>query len=867
MRRKSIYLACISLSFILLSLDKGKPPPMPLAPYLNGIFTETAPGEVGSWEVVDAYPDIRLPSPLRIIPFQGEDSHLVLSKLGLVYEVDFSTQESRVILDITDRSFKLGEAGTTSIVLHPDFGNAAAPDKQVMFVFYRHKPNPDDWSELGFNRLSKFSYNSLTRTFDPSSEEILIQQYDRATWHNGGGMFFGPDGFLYVSLGDEGFEEHQMTSTQRLDLSLFSGIIRIDVDNDPTRSHPIRRQPNAIWESEWKSTDFEDNYSQGYSIPNDNPWLSPDGSHLEEFYAIGVRSPYSTYYDTMEDEIWLLDVGSDKREEINKVSRGDNLQWPYKEGELDSDIHTKPADIIGNEKAPLFYYDRSVGSAVIGGGIYRGSTFPSLFGKFIMADFIQNKIMAISAVAGQASELEILIPKITSFGIDLPEKPGTSGVHIMDNGDILFSVIGEDHTQLGKILKLKQNVILPDPPAKLSELGVFRDMETLETEDGIIPYSVNAPLWSDRAIKYRWMSIPSEAGSAEQQQILFNGNESWTFPEGSVFIKHFELPLSTDDSGPTARLETRFFIVGTNGVGYGLTYQWNEDGTDATLLTVGDQRQFDITEGGQFAYTQTWDYPSRDQCLSCHNNNANYVLGVNTHQLNGSQFYHDLGLEMNQLEYLSDNSILNVNINDPSIFPKSYNLNEEDIDLELRIRSYLDSNCASCHRLGGIPDVSMDLRRTIPLGFTGTINAPTQSLASDQARVIIQPGDHSVSEFWIRDDSESENMMPPLARNLRDEQYVALLAEWIDGLPEDAGVVNEFIVFPNPSNGNFLIRISDEWQEMTTVIVYSVTGERMFEADYAERTISLQLSNLSSGTYILHVKSGEQEIIDKLVIQ
>ena len=334
----------------------------------------------------------------------------------------------------------------------------------------------------------------------------------------------------------------------------------------------------------------------------------------------------------MEDEIWLLDVGSDKREEINKVSRGDNLQWPYKEGELDSDIHTKPADIIGNEKAPLFYYDRSVGSAVIGGGIYRGSTFPSLFGKFIMADFIQNKIMAISAVAGQASELEILIPKITSFGIDLPEKPGTSGVHIMDNGDILFSVIGEDHTQLGKILKLKQNVILPDPPAKLSELGVFRDMETLETEDGIIPYSVNAPLWSDRAIKYRWMSIPSEAGSAEQQQILFNGNESWTFPEGSVFIKHFELPLSTDDSGPTARLETRFFIVGTNGVGYGLTYQWNEDGTDATLLTVGDQRQFDITEGGQFAYTQTWDYPSRDQCLSCHNNNANYVLGVNTHQ-------------------------------------------------------------------------------------------------------------------------------------------------------------------------------------------------------------------------------------------
>ncbi len=867
MQRKSIYLACISLCFLLLSLGKGKPPPMPMAPYLDGIFTETAPGEVGSWEVVDAYPDLRLRSPLRIIPFLGEDNYLVLSKLGIVYQVNLATQESKIILDIRDRSFKLGEAGTTGIVLHPEFGNPAAPDKQHVFIFYRHKPSPDVWSELGFNRLSKFTWDPQTAAFDLDSEEVLIQQYDRATWHNGGGMFFGPDGFLYVSLGDEGFEEHQETSTQRLDLSLFSGLIRIDVDNDPTRSHPIRRQPAALLESEWKSPDFEDNYSQGYSIPNDNPWLSPDGSHLEEFYAIGIRSPYSTFYDAMEDEIWLLDVGSDKREEVNKVYKGDNLQWPYKEGELDSDIHAKPTNVIGREKGPLFYYDRSTGNAVIGGGIYRDSKFPSLFGKFLMADFTQNKIMALSATAGQSPELEVLIPKITSFGIDLPVKPGISGLYILDNGDILFSVIGEDHTQLGKILKLKQNVILPDPPEKLSELGVFKDMQTLETEDGIIPYSVNSPLWSDRALKYRWMSIPSEAGSAEQQQILFNGNDSWTFPEGSVFIKHFELPLTTDPSGSTARLETRFFIVGSGGVGYGLTYQWNEDGTDATLLTVGDQKQFDITEGGQFAFTQTWDFPSRDQCLSCHNDNADYVLGVNTHQLNGTQFYHDLGLEMNQLEYLSDSDILNVNISDASILPKSYNLDEEGVDLELRIRSYLDSNCASCHRQGGIPDVSIDLRLNIPLRFNGTINAQTQSLASDPDRVIIKPGDHSVSELWIRDDSENENMMPPLARNLKDQQYVALLAEWIDGLPEDVGLVDEFVVFPNPSNGNFIIRTSDEWQAASDVIIYSVTGERVLEESYEERTISLQLSDLAAGTYILHIQSGTQEVIEKIVIQ
>lgn len=846
---------------LTLSNEVSSPAPPLIGPYLNGLFTETAPGDVGSWEAIDAYPNIEIPSPLRMISFPGTEDYLILSKLGIIYRVNFESQSQEIVLDIRDRSFKLGEAGTVGVVLHPKFGNDAFPDKQNVFVFYRHKPEPDKWSEKGFNRLSKFPWNNQTKSFDHNNEEILIQQYDRSSWHNGGGMFFGPDEYLYLALGDEGFEEHQKTSTQNLELSLFSGIIRIDVDNDHSRSHPILRQPQSIWESEWNKEGWQDNFSQGYSIPNDNPWLSPDGSALEEFYLLGVRNPYSTFYDEMEDQIWLLDVGSVKREEINKANKGDNLQWPYIEGDLKSEIHSKPTNLIGKEKTPLFHYDRSVGSCIIGGGIYRSEKFPSLFGKFLLADYIANKVMALSAVEGIVPEMQTLIPDLEGLGLNLPEKPGISGIHVLENGEVLITVIGDDHTDAGKIISLKQNVILPDPPTLLSELNIFENLESLKPIEGIIPYSVNAPLWSDRALKQRWIAIP------DNQKIEFKHNESWTFPEGTVFIKHFELPITTDKNGPTARLETRFFIIGKNNAGYGLTYKWNDEGTDAELLRIGAKKTFDITEGGVVAYQQIWDYPSRDQCLSCHNSNAGYVLGVNTHQLNGDQYYFDLGMDMNQLQYLSDAERLNTEISDPNQYRKSYNLADESADLELRIRSYLDSNCASCHRLGGIPMVGMDLRSNIPLKLTNIIGGPTQSLASDPNRMIVKPGDHLASELWIRDASEEENMMPPLARNLVDEEYVRALAEWIDGLPEDAGANTEFIQFPNPSKGDFYLRFSDTWESPIQVTIYSIAGKILYTNSYDTTIVYMEFSHYPAGTYLMEAQSREDKIIEKFVIQ
>ncbi len=842
------------------------PPPGPVAPYLNGIFPASTPGAAGSWELEDAFPNLSIASPLRILPFPGSEDLLILNKIGELWRVDLQAQTQDLLLDIKDRAFSKGEAGVVGVALHPKFGDTSAPDKQLVFIFYRTKPDPGVWSELGFNRLSKFSWDDVMQRFDASSEEVLLQQYDRSTWHNGGGMFFGPEGFLYLSLGDEGHEEFRAASTQKLNGGLFSGIIRIDVDNDPTRSHPIRRQPkpNANPPAGWGDT-----YTQGYSIPDDNPWNSADSSTLEEFYAIGIRSPYTMHFDWEHEQIWITDVGSNKLEEINLVDKADNLQWPYMEGTFASEEFQKPTPFIGNEKAVYFEYDRTVGSCIIGGGIYRGNRFTELNEKFLYADFTHEKIMALTNTGvNQEPASELLLSGLSGLAVDLPESPGITGLYPQQDGHVLVTITGEDFTLPGKILRLKQKTFTPDPPSLLSELGVFSDLGSLTPVTGVVPYGVNSPLWSDGATKRRWIALPND-GEFDQlhEQIHFAEHREWSFPEGTVFIKHFELPLSTDPGGGVARLETRFFVIGQGGGGYGLTYKWNDEGTDAVLIGGGTSSDFDIYENGQLLYTQTWDFPSRDQCMSCHNENAGYILGVNTHQLNGDYDYPHLGQPLNQLEYFDQIGAFSTPIDPIESLPRAFPIDDDSADLQDRILSYLDANCASCHRLGGVPMISLDFRFGTPLKLQNAINMPTQSPASVPDRLIIRPGDHAASELWIRDASTGFDRMPPLARNVVDQAYVDALALWIDGLSADAGEINELFLYPNPGSGWLGVRMASDWQPPFHFQVRSISGQLIQQSYYESHSVFLDLTGLTAGIYLLEVTAGENREVGKFVLE
>ncbi len=834
------------LSMIGVSLTT---PPGAIDPYVNGVFPDITPGFGGSWYLEEVLTEIEIAAPLRIIDIPGSEEVLVLCKTGKLWRVDLQRQTQDLVLDISENTSNYSEGGAVSVVLHPEFGNAAAEDKQSVFVFYRFNPDPDTYNHPGFNRLSKFSWDAASQRFPRNSEEVLIQQYDRNVWHNGGGMFFR-EGLLYLSVGDEGGPENRPLSNQRLDRGFFGGVLRIDVDNDPVRSHPIRRQPiaNGTPPEDWPT----ETYSQGYSIPNDNPWLDPSGEQLEEFFAIGVRSPYSTHVDEVTGTIWLSDVGSSKREEINQVEKGDNLLWPYLEG--GEWVGTRPDVLLGNEKTSLFSYGDELGSCIIGGGVYRGARFLYLNGRYLFADYITNKIMALSTEDGAEPEAEVLLSDLGPEPLDLARQSNITGLYYRPNGDILVTLIAWPFTNGGKIVHLRQRAAVADPPARLSELGVFTDLERLEVAEGIFPYTVNAPLWSDRARKRRWMAIPNDGDfDRPEEKISFNSEEDWEFPEGTVFIKHFDLPTSYSDPTQVTKLETRFFVMAKNNTAYGLTYRWNEEQTDAFLQLERTDTLFNIFDEGEIVATQRWDFPGRDQCLSCHNANANHVLGVKTHQLNSELYYPHSGVTDNQLKYLSDHGIINVSNDNWASYPKAYHLSDDRASLDDRIRSYLDANCASCHRAGGVSGVTMDLRFHTPLVARNIVELPTRSQTSNHDNLLVEPGNHAGSELWIRDRSTDTDRMPPLGRYLVDEEYISALATWIDGLGEEEIRVEELVAFPNPSVGWMIVRSSRALQLPLRVDVFSADGRLAHTEAHDTHDFDLGLQRVGAGTFILKV--------------
>lgn len=853
-------LAPIVLCFVLISMGFSPTvlPPGAMSPYLNGTFSAIMPGEGGSWDIEDVFPGDGFQGPVRIVAFpRAEEGIVILGKRGQAWLADPVTQDTREIMNISDRILNGWEGGSLGIAFHPDFNQGT----QEVFVYYRWKENPAEFTDEGYQRLSRFTWDDTNQRVDANSEEVLIQQYDRKSWHAGGGMFFDPDGFLFLSIGDEGFTSSRYEdSNQRLDKGLLGGLLRIDVDNDPERSHPIRRQPQHPGPA---PEGWPESFSQGYMIPNDNPWLDESGESLEEFAVMGTRSPHAVSFDEETNTIWVADVGANSFEEISRASIGDNLEWPWKEGNATTSFFEKPENVIGRETAPYIAYPRDVGASVMGGSVYRGEVFPSLHGKYLFADWVTNRIMA---VEGSTSEPEIitLIGSLTNLPHELPESAKISGVYPQPDGDILITVMGPRSSEgPGKIYRLVKRNPVADPPSRLSETGAFIDLINLDPAAGIIPYQTNAQLYSDGAVKQRWMAVPNDGDhDTPEEQIVFHEDSEWEFPEGTVLIKHFEMPNSLAAPERTIRLETRFFIVGINGTGYGLTYRWNEEGTEAFLLNGAEERYYEFfDEQDQVIGTATWSYPSRVQCLTCHTANAGYVLGVNTHQLNGPLTYPSTGLTMNQLTYLADVGVLSSPVGAVTALPRAYALADETASLDTRVWSYLDANCAGCHRPGGLAHVDMDLRFGVNDNDARRIFEATKSHSSNSSLNIVEPGDHQRSELWVRDASEESRQMPPLGRSMRDEKWVATLAEWIDGLLLPTDVTSEFKVYPNPASGWVEIALPSASSPPFQFLLHDVSGRLLhrFTTEEAER-VTLNLEEYPSGVLLLTIidQAGKQ---------
>jgi len=738
--------------------------------FLNGLMPEVAPTISGNWSAVPAFPNLVFTNSTGLTAIPNSDELCVWEREGRVWTFKNSpgTTEKKLILDVSNQCQGWDDSGLLGIAFHPGFAT-----NHFMFVYYtwvapgtvtgsptsRPVPNLPD---VYHDRLERYTLDTNGVAI-PDSIKIFVDLTNQTVWHHGGGMFFHPtNGFLYWTDGDNSVGDNDQTITK----SLYSGVFRVDVDClGGDFSHAPPRQPTG-------------GFTANYFIPNDNPFVG-QSNVLEEFFCLGLRSPHRMTIDPPTGKIFIGDVGESSREEIDVIEPGEsalNFQWNRCEGNLGK----MEVPFIGISRRPILDYPHDEGRAVIGGHVYRGREFAhDLGGRYIFGDNVMRTVWALDDTATPVKKtLLCVMPKgdgpnagtdytgLSSFGTDA-------------DGELYFcqmSSIG------GRIYKLQRGG--PPPPAKvmpklLSETGVFADMENLSPAKFLLPYGVNSPLWSDGATKTRWFTIPTST------VIGFSANGEWNFPAGSVFVKHFDLPV--DDTNPKIlrRLETRILIRDTNGYVYGATYKWRADHSDADLVKTGVTEPVEIkTASG--SRTQNWVYPGRQDCLTCHTIASGGVLGLKTRQLNGN-FKYPNGVTDNQLHALGQLGLFDAAFEDRKIsrYARLTSITNTAAALELRVRSYLDANCSMCHRPGGV-GAFFDARFDTPLKKQNLINGPVANqlgiLGANHGAKVVVPGDTNKSILFRRVSIVGENQMPPLGKNVVDAKAVAVIGKWISTL-------------------------------------------------------------------------------------
>ncbi len=315
-----------------------------------------------------------------------------------------------------------------------------------------------------------------------------------------------------------------------------------------------------------------------------------------------------------------------------------------------------------------------------------------------------------------------------------------------------------------------------DIPPLLSQTGAFRNTARLTPSDTLIPYELIVPFWSDGADKLRWIAVPDE-------KIGFSPTGEWSFPAGTVFVKTFELPTDEANPGHKRRLETRLLVRDAGGGVYGVVYKWRADGSDADLLMAAQTETIEIKAANGEVHQQTWYYPSRQDCLTCHTANAGGVLGVKTRQLNRSLRFPS-GIVDNQLRAWNHVGLFAPTLKEAELgrLPALAPLADAARSLEDRARSYLDANCSQCHRPGGTV-ANFDARYDTPLSGQGLIDGPVLIDQGVDRPRIVAPHDIWRSIAYMRVNTIGDIKMPPLARETIDQKGVHLLNEWINGMP------------------------------------------------------------------------------------
>jgi glucose/arabinose dehydrogenase len=316
---------------------------------------------------------VTLDQPVAMAVRRGDPSRYFAEKVGRVVALREGSEEPEVILDLTSEVSTGSEQGL--------LGLAFSPDSEYLYVNFT--------DVAGDTRVVEFAFADGGVDLSSRREVLFVDQpYSN---HNGGNLAFGPDGYLYIGLGDGGSAADPEGRAQSLS-TLLGKMLRID-------PRPQDGEP--------------------YGIPRDNPFVGREDA-MPEIWAYGLRNPWRYSFDRETGDLWIGDVGQGTREEIDFARAGspggENYAWDLLEGTIRFEGDAPPDDV-----PPVYEYPTADGCAVTGGYVYRGQDIPALVGAYAFADFCRGRLEAFRLEDGQArghDELGPEVANVASFGED-----------------------------------------------------------------------------------------------------------------------------------------------------------------------------------------------------------------------------------------------------------------------------------------------------------------------------------------------------------------------------------------------------------------------------------------------------------------
>jgi putative heme-binding domain-containing protein len=714
------------------------------------------------------FPKVHFKNPTVLTSAPGTDRLFVAEQYGKIYSIlnDREATAPDLFLDTQVLVERIPENGKEGLALEAVYGMTFHPkfaENRYCYVCYvvRYRDGGRGQYPQG-TRVSRFT---VSRTDPPrceiASEKLIISWLQGG--HNGGCLKFGPDGCLYISSGDGGgaFPPDPLKAGQDV-TNVLSAIMRIDVDHAPE--------------------------GKGYAIPPDNPFVSLKDAR-GEVWAYGLRNPWKMSFDRKAGDLWVGDVGWELWEMVYRVRKADNYGWSLYEGP--QPVHTErprgPTPIV----PPTIEIPHTEGASVTGGFVYRGKKFPKLVGTYVFGDWETRRIWG-ATVDGDSvgPKGEIMDPTVRV--VDFAE----------DNEGELYLLdydAGTIHAVVENQVKADEHVF----PRTLRETGIFASVAKHTPAPGVLPFSINAPQWSDGALAERFVGVPGAGTvhfSSEPKPVpgsMFTRRIE--FPENSVLVKTLSLELERGNPASRRRVETQVLhFDGRDWRGY--TYEWNDDQTDAVLVEgEGKTRVVLMADaaapGGK--RQQSWHFPSRTECLRCHNPWSENALSFNIPQLNREhdfggitdyqiRTFRHIGLveELPGGERSVGTAASRPPAKSPEQLPRYVDPYDATAEINERGRTYLHINCAHCHRNGGGGSAYVHLPYDIPLNETRSLGVrPSQGTFGIHDARIIAPGDPFRSVLYFRMAKLGPGHMPHIGTSVVDQRGLSLIHDWIRQLP------------------------------------------------------------------------------------